>query len=95
MTTPPSALPAEFSRIKRLPAYVFNVTSELKMAARRAGTSPAGGGSCRNRGALHVIAAADERDEIVVREQADARNDEVGRHEAAVAQDGEGEALMR
>src|SRR3954463_10427999 len=27
----------EFSRIKRLPAYVFNITNELKMAARRAG----------------------------------------------------------
>src|SRR6266403_6076946 len=25
----------EFSRIKRLPAYVFNITNELKMAARR------------------------------------------------------------
>ncbi|HVE88610.1 MAG TPA: aminotransferase class I/II-fold pyridoxal phosphate-dependent enzyme, partial [Burkholderiaceae bacterium] len=28
---------AEFSRIKRLPPYVFNITSELKMAARRRG----------------------------------------------------------
>ena len=27
----------EFSRIKRLPPYVFNITNELKMAARRAG----------------------------------------------------------
>lgn len=27
----------EFSRIKRLPAYVFNITSELKAAARRRG----------------------------------------------------------
>src|SRR5882724_9962890 len=27
----------EFSRIKRLPAYVFNITSDLKMAARRRG----------------------------------------------------------
>src|SRR6267154_5791038 len=27
----------EFSRIKRLPAYVFNITGELKMAARRRG----------------------------------------------------------
>ena len=27
----------EFSRIKRLPPYVFNVTAELKMAARRRG----------------------------------------------------------
>src|SRR6266481_3665020 len=26
----------EFSRIKRLPPYVFNITNELKMAARRA-----------------------------------------------------------
>src|SRR3989304_3214991 len=26
-----------FPRIKRLPAYVFNITNELKMAARRAG----------------------------------------------------------
>jgi alanine-synthesizing transaminase len=28
---------AEFPRIKRLPPYVFNITGELKMAARRAG----------------------------------------------------------
>ena len=28
---------AEFPRIKRLPPYVFNITSELKMAARRRG----------------------------------------------------------
>ena len=27
----------EFSRIKRLPPYVFNITNELKMAARRSG----------------------------------------------------------
>src|SRR4030066_1981280 len=27
----------EFSRIKRLPPYVFNITGELKMAARRRG----------------------------------------------------------
>src|SRR6201991_4783376 len=27
----------EFSRIKRLPPYVFNITNELKMAARRRG----------------------------------------------------------
>src|SRR5437763_7000034 len=27
----------EISRIKRLPPYVFNITNELKMAARRAG----------------------------------------------------------
>src|SRR5258708_16235933 len=27
----------EFSRIKRLPPYVFSITTELKMAARRAG----------------------------------------------------------
>jgi len=27
----------DFSRIKRLPPYVFNITNELKMAARRAG----------------------------------------------------------
>ena len=27
----------EFPRIKRLPPYVFNVTAELKMAARRRG----------------------------------------------------------
>ncbi len=27
----------EFARIKRLPPYVFNVTAELKMAARRRG----------------------------------------------------------
>ena len=29
--------PREFSRIKRLPPYVFNITAELKMAARRSG----------------------------------------------------------
>ena len=27
----------EFARINRLPLYVFNITNELKMAARRAG----------------------------------------------------------
>src|SRR3977135_4704244 len=27
----------EFSRVKRLPAYVFNIPNELKMAARRRG----------------------------------------------------------
>ena len=27
----------EFSRIKRLPPYVFNITNEMKMAARRRG----------------------------------------------------------
>ena len=27
----------EFSRISRLPPYVFNITSELRMAARRRG----------------------------------------------------------
>lgn len=31
------ALPQEFSRIKRLPPYVFGITTELKMAARRRG----------------------------------------------------------
>jgi len=30
-------VPREFVRIKRLPPYVFNITAELKMAARRAG----------------------------------------------------------
>lgn len=30
-------LPTDFSRIKRLPPYVFAITTELKMAARRAG----------------------------------------------------------
>ncbi len=32
-----SPLPGEFARIQRLPAYVFNITSELKMSARRSG----------------------------------------------------------
>jgi len=32
-----SPMVPEFSRIKRLPPYVFNITNELKMAARRAG----------------------------------------------------------
>ncbi|HYR00818.1 MAG TPA: alanine transaminase, partial [Casimicrobiaceae bacterium] len=27
----------EFERLKRLPPYVFNITTELKMAARRRG----------------------------------------------------------
>jgi alanine-synthesizing transaminase len=31
------ALPHEFSRVTRLPPYVFNITSELKLAARRRG----------------------------------------------------------
>ncbi len=30
-------LPRDFARIKRLPPYVFNITAELKMAARRRG----------------------------------------------------------
>jgi alanine-synthesizing transaminase len=30
-------MPREFARIKRLPPYVFNITGELKMAARRRG----------------------------------------------------------
>src|SRR5688572_23699566 len=30
-------VPTEFSRIKRLPPYVFNMTHEWKMAARHAG----------------------------------------------------------
>jgi alanine-synthesizing transaminase len=33
----PEACMKEFSRIKRLPPYVFNITAELKMAARRRG----------------------------------------------------------
>jgi len=32
---PPSE--SQFARIQRLPPYVFNITSELKMAARRRG----------------------------------------------------------
>jgi alanine-synthesizing transaminase len=32
-----STSPREFSRIKRLPPYVFNITAELKMAARHRG----------------------------------------------------------
>jgi alanine-synthesizing transaminase len=32
-----SDVPREFARIKRLPPYVFNITGELKMAARRRG----------------------------------------------------------
>jgi alanine-synthesizing transaminase len=32
-----AVLPTEFSRITRLPPYVFNITSELKLAARRRG----------------------------------------------------------
>ena len=32
-----SVLPTEFDRITRLPPYVFNITSELKMSARRRG----------------------------------------------------------
>lgn len=31
------SLPTDFSRISRLPPYVFNITSELKLAARRRG----------------------------------------------------------
>src|SRR5579871_4278049 len=33
----PPAMPAEFPRIKRLPPYVFNITGELKAAARKRG----------------------------------------------------------
>lgn len=32
-----NSLPTEFSRVSRLPPYVFNITSELKLAARRRG----------------------------------------------------------
>ena len=32
-----SPIGSEFARIQRLPPYVFNITSELKMAARRRG----------------------------------------------------------
>jgi len=32
-----SDVESQFARIKRLPPYVFNITSELKMAARRRG----------------------------------------------------------
>src|ERR1700748_3108473 len=31
------ALPSEFSRVSRLPPYVFSIPSELKLAARRRG----------------------------------------------------------
>src|SRR5205807_9878909 len=34
MASPPET---QFARIERLPPYVFNITSELKMAARRRG----------------------------------------------------------
>src|SRR5438874_10330649 len=34
MASPPQS---EFARLQRLPPYVFNITSELKMAARRRG----------------------------------------------------------
>src|SRR5229473_3489792 len=36
-TNPYNSTMREFSRIKRLPPYVFNITNELKMAARRRG----------------------------------------------------------
>src|SRR3978361_1842922 len=36
-TALPPPLPTDFSRVTRLPPYVFNITSELKMAARRRG----------------------------------------------------------
>jgi alanine-synthesizing transaminase len=32
-----SPIEQEFARLQRLPPYVFNITSELKMAARRRG----------------------------------------------------------
>ena len=32
-----NSTPRRFSRIERLPPYVFNITAELKMAARRRG----------------------------------------------------------
>lgn len=35
--TSPDAFPVSFPRIERLPPYVFNITAELKMAARRRG----------------------------------------------------------
>jgi alanine-synthesizing transaminase len=36
-STPASSPKFSFSRINRLPPYVFNITAELKMAARRRG----------------------------------------------------------
>ena len=33
----------EFARIKRLPPYVFNITGELKAAARKRGEDVTGG----------------------------------------------------
>ncbi|HET8699822.1 MAG TPA: alanine transaminase, partial [Gammaproteobacteria bacterium] len=36
MTTPPAGT-RRFARIERLPPYVFGITSELKLAARRRG----------------------------------------------------------
>ena len=35
--SPSSRDPVQFPRIERLPPYVFNITAELKMAARRRG----------------------------------------------------------
>jgi alanine-synthesizing transaminase len=32
-----ASMPSEFSRVERLPPYVFNITAQLKMAARRKG----------------------------------------------------------
>src|ERR1700712_4051916 len=37
LNDPVTPISLEFRRIKRLPPYVFNITNELKMAARRAG----------------------------------------------------------
>ena len=36
----PSPVASSFERIERLPPYVFSITSELKMAARRRGEEP-------------------------------------------------------
>jgi alanine-synthesizing transaminase len=35
--SPPRFIMTSFPRIERLPPYVFNITGELKMAARRRG----------------------------------------------------------
>ena len=51
----------EFSRIKRLPPYVFNITGELKAAARRRGEDiiDMSMGNPDQPTPPHIVAAAD------------------------------------
>ena len=52
----------EFSRIQRLPPYVFNITGEMKMAARRRGEDLDGDRRSEQPHAVGEQARAEKRD---------------------------------